>query len=184
MFYRPACHCNTTQSNIIAVSLLEPSLRLSCVYIFIPWPSLGDLAPPVSSRCPTWRSREADLSQFLSLFSWFQQRFFRKVRVFVGVCMFLFWWGFSCVSVPNAEIALPQQKPEEYREKLWCVCALDAHKLPLQISASLSISPIVPSTPNYSRRFSRLLGCLSCGLILALIKRGAVLSFSLQHSYR
>ncbi len=69
LFYRPRCHCNIMQPNMMAGSLLEPSLRLSCVYIFIPWPSLGDLAPPVSSRCPTWRSRGADLSLFLSLFS-------------------------------------------------------------------------------------------------------------------
>lgn len=39
------------------------------------------------------------------------------------------------------------------KKKLWCVCALDAHKLfslfpPFEISASLSIAPILPSTPK------------------------------------
>lgn len=102
-FNGPACHCNIREPNMISGSLLEPSLRLSCVYIFIPWPSLGDLAPPVSSRCPTWRSRGADLSLFLSMFSWFQRRFFRKV-------------SFKCACyASDAELLLPRLKPGEYR---------------------------------------------------------------------
>lgn len=98
------------QPNMIAGSLLEPSLRLWCVYIFIPWPSLGDLAPPVSSRCPTWRSRGADLSLFLSVFSWFQRRFFWKVSFLLLSCVCM------CVYVCYSELFFPQLKPPgEYR---------------------------------------------------------------------
>lgn len=107
------------QPNMIAGSLLEPSLRLSCVYIFIPWPSLGDLAPPVSSRCPTWRSRGADLSLFLSLFSWFRRRFFKKVSFLWRPCVF---WDADFSPLSSAE------SQGSSGEKLWCVCALDALK--------------------------------------------------------
>lgn len=105
MFYRPACW---RSPDLTGSSLLAPSLRLSCVCISIPWPSLGDLAPPVSSRCPTWRSRGADLSPSLFLFLWFQRRSSRKVSSPFFACLAR---ACGCLAVS----LLPRLKPGERR---------------------------------------------------------------------
>lgn len=127
-------------------SLPEPSLRLSCVYIFIPWPSLGDLAPPVSSRCPTWRSRGADLSLFFSLFPWFQRRFSSKVSFCVCRVSVMQNYTFHSWS-PKGEVVV----------RLRAGCA----QASLQIRAWLSTALILPGLHVDSEIVLRLLGCLS-----------------------
>lgn len=54
--------------------------------------------------------------------------------------------------VSDAELPpFTSESPRSAGEKLWCVCALDAHKLPPEISASLSIALTPLSTPKSPR---------------------------------